>query len=154
MLILSHRGYINGAAKGNHPDNIRRCLEQGFCVEIDLHWDGKKAFFGHDDLLYPVNLNEWDRREIIFHLKSPNLPFLKFADAFAIENDPFVVTLRGYIWANYGTPATSLSIVCAPELVGADEPLETFIHRNRYAAGICTDYPIKARKIIEQIENE
>jgi hypothetical protein len=150
MLIISHRGKLDGEEPGNEPLQIERCIAEGFQVEVDLFWDGKKAFFGHDGPTYPVVLEEWDREDIFFHLKTPLLPDFKKADAFGIDSDPFVLTLRGYVWTNYGTAANKDSIVCSPELVGAEEALESFLQRVEGAAGICTDFPREVRRILFQ----
>ena len=37
--------------------------------------------------------------------------------------------------------------MCAPELVGADEPLEQFMNRITGAFGICTDFPARAKEL-------
>lgn len=150
MLILAHRANVDGPGPAeNEPEQIERCLDSGFGVEVDLwHIDGR-CYFGHDDPRHPADLERFDRDGVVFHLKNPWLPALARADAFAICNDPFALTLRGRIWTNYDQPAGPASIVCAPELVGAEESLADFVARHRHAAGICTDHPLRVRELLE-----
>ena len=155
MYVYAHRGNVQGPnARENEPDYVLECLRLGFRVEIDVwHLDGHH-WLGHDGPTHPVDLQEFDRLEVIMHLKSPVLPPLKRADAFAIDQDPYAVTLRGLIWANYGTEPSPRSIMCAPELVGAEEPLEEFVRRVRGAYGICTDYPLAVRRLLGEMDRE
>jgi hypothetical protein len=150
MRIYAHRGNLDGVSpEENSPALIRRALEEGFGVEVDL-WEIDGAhFLGHDAPTYPVDLTQFDLPGIVFHLKTPHVPALRHADAFAIDNDRYSLTLRGALWTNYGQPAGPAAIVCAPELVANSEPLEAFVGRSARARGICTDFPRKVMRILE-----
>lgn len=146
MQILAHRGNTKGPSRfENHPDQIRECLAAGFGVEIDLWQEGSNCYLGHDAPQYPIELDEFDRLDVFFHLKSAHLPNLLRADAFAIVCDPFVVTLRGRLWANYGQNPSPNSVMCSPDLVGANEALSDFRQRIIGAHGVCTDFPLEFR---------
>jgi len=143
MIIYAHRAYVEGAspARENLPTAILEVLVEGFGVEIDLRKSEGQWYLGHDRPTYPIKVADFDRPGVMFHLKTPDVPDLRFADAFAIDHDPYSLTLRGKLWTNYGEPISSNSIACAPELVLNTEKLESFARRSRKAFGVCTDFP-------------
>ena len=149
MQVIAHRANLSGprGSKENHPDAIGECLAQGFGVELDLWTLNGEHWLGHDSPTYRIDLSALDRVAVYFHLKTPHIPPLANADVFAIDRDPYAITIRGRIWTNYGQPASSVGIMCAPELVGADEPLEQFMNRITGAFGICTDFPARVKEI-------
>lgn len=143
MIIYAHRGNLAGvsSARENTPKAVLEALDEEFGVEVDLRKKEGQWFFGHDGPTYPVNLAEFDRPDVMFHLKTPDVPSLRYADAFALDRDPYSLTLRGRLWTNYGEAIGSNSIACAPELVLNSEPLEAFARRSHGAFGVCTDFP-------------
>jgi len=150
MIIYSHRG--NLAGKTNHENDpvlLEEAISAGFHVEVDLwHVDGG-YHLGHDGPQYPVKLSRFDRSEVVFHLKNAFVPPLDNADAFAIDNDRYVLTLHRHLWTNYGQSATPQSIMCAPDLVGAERSVSTFVREIRsLALGVCTDFPLSAREVL------
>lgn len=154
MRIYSHRGNLSGkTSRENEPGYIMECIEAGFFVEVDLWFKGGEYFLGHDEPSYRIRIEDFDVEQVIFHLKTPHVPSLARADAFAIVDDPFVATLRGWLWTNYGQEPTPQGIVCAPELVADDRPLEDFVAASRGALGICTDHPVRVREILRSCEN-
>ena len=57
MILISHRGNINGAIPEmeNHPDYIKKALAEGYDVEVDV-WYIKDAFYlGHDNPQYRID---------------------------------------------------------------------------------------------------
>ena len=153
MRVIAHRGNLNGISpRENDPQVIRQVLDHGLSVEVDLWEIEGRHFFGHDSPAYLVNLAEFDVQEVYFHLKTPHVPRLLHADAFAIDNDRYSLTLRGWLWTNYGQPVSAQSIMCAPELVGHREPLDGFVSRCRDAAAICTDFPHRVSQLLENWE--
>src|SRR2546429_6228317 len=119
MYIVALRANLEGRSDcENHPQAVRKCLALGFGAEVDLWTIDGEYWLGHDRPTYPIKLEEFDRDGVFFHLKTPFIPILQSADAFAIDHDTFVVTIRGRIWANYGHAAPPHSIMCAPDLVG------------------------------------
>lgn len=153
MKIFAHRGNLDGVSpRENEPALIREALAEGFDTEIDLWEVDDRFFLGHDAATYSIDLREFDHPNVIFHLKTPFVPRLTHADAFAIDHDRYSLTLRGRLWTNHGQPMSRFAIMCAPELVGHAEPLEDFVRRSRGAAGICTDYPRQVRRILHNVE--
>jgi hypothetical protein len=150
MIIYAHRGNVSGISpRENHPDFIRLALEQGFGVEVDLWQVEGRWLLGHDGPQFPIEIAAFDRPDVIFHLKTPHLPSLAFADAFALDQDPYALTLRGRLWTNYGQPVSATSIACAPELVRATEPLAEFAARCSQAFGVCTDHASELQQILK-----
>lgn len=147
MRIYSHRGNLSGKSpRENEPAFLQDCIAAGFHVEVDLWFVDGAYFLGHDGPEHPIDLKDFDREEVIFHLKSPHLPALRHADAFAIDNDRYVLTLRGLLWTNFGQPTNPQGVMCSPELVGDPTPIPDFVRAIRQdAAGICTDYPLLVR---------
>jgi len=156
MKIYSHRGNLSGKdSQENEPAFIKQCLAGGFHVEIDLWFIDNKYFLGHDEPTYRIDIDEFDHEEVIFHLKTPHLPLLRRADAFAIENDPYVLTLRGLLWMNYGQTPGVRSVMCSPELVGHSLGVEAFVRTIAgRAAGLCTDYPLRAAEALARLAAE
>jgi hypothetical protein len=150
MRLYSHRGNLSGKSRfENEPLFLEDAIAAGFFVEVDLWKMDGKYFLGHDGPEHPVELGRFDREEVIFHLKNAHVPPLTKADAFAIDNDRYVLTLRGRLWTNYGQPANDLSIMCAPDLVGVERPLDDFLREiGPDAYGICTDHPVSAREML------
>lgn len=148
MILYAHRGNLSGKSRfENEPAFLEEAMAAGFHVEVDLWRIDGVYFLGHDGPEHKVDLARFDRPEVMFHLKNAHVPPLAHADAFAIDHDRYALTLRGKLWTNYGQPANELSIMCAPDLVGVDRPLESFIGEiGAHAYGICTDYPILARE--------
>lgn len=147
MNIYSHRGNLSGKSpRENEPAFLQEAIAAGFHVEVDLWFVDGAYFLGHDGPVHRIDLADFDREEVIFHLKSPHVPPLRHADAFAIENDDYVLTLRGLLWTNYGQAPTLHSVMCSPELVGDTRPIDEFVRAiQQGAAGICTDYPLLVR---------
>jgi hypothetical protein len=148
MQVIAHRANLNGPCEHeNQPEAIRDCLAHGFGVELDLWTLDGEHWLGHYAPKFRIDLDEFDIDGVYFHLKTPHIPRVRTADAFAIDRDPYAVTMRGRIWTNYGQPISSVAIMCAPELVGADEALEDFTKRIAGAFGICTDFPARVKEL-------
>lgn len=153
MIIIAHRGNIDGPDSCNHDlKKIADGIGQGYYMELDLWKIDGNFYFGHDTPEKLICLDDFDHPKVFFHLKNLFLPRLKFADAFSIDHDNFVLTLRGRLWCNYGAGFAENSVVCAPELVKSEEPLENFLRSHQKAWGICTDYARTAKEILETIQ--
>jgi hypothetical protein len=141
MIIVAHRGNLDGPDSCNHNiEKLHKAIQAGFYVELDLWLKDGKYYLGHDKPEQQITLAEFDHPQVFFHLKNLFLPTLNFADAFAIHQDNYALTLRGKLWCNYGAGFVENSIVCAPELVGANQSLNEFLYEHKNAWGICTDY--------------
>ena len=56
MLLISHRGNLNGIQKKreNSPTYINEALSKGYDVEVDVRFTDDKFFLGHDTNQYKV----------------------------------------------------------------------------------------------------
>ena len=45
MKLIAHKGNIDGpnSVTENHPDQIDKCIAEGYDVEVDLWWDSKES---------------------------------------------------------------------------------------------------------------
>lgn len=146
MIIISHRGNINGPQKDteNMPEYLQIAISKGFDIEVDLWFLNNKIYLGHDGPEYLVDLpfiisiskNAW------FHCKNLNalnffikeFPDFKF---FWHQNDDYTLTSNNIIWTYPNKDTTNNSII-------VDLILENkYDFNNLY--GICTDYPNKVK---------
>ena len=148
MKIVSHRANLNGICDAeNHPQQIIEALEY-FSVEIDVWSIDEKWFLGHDEPTYEVNKNFFNK-DMYLHCKNLQaVEELKKTDLnwFWHEGDKITLTSRGNIWCYpkvyvdggitvmFGKP-TIEEVSCLPKNI----------------AGLCTDWPVELKKIIEEI---
>ena len=49
IKYIAHRGNINGpSTKENHPEQIIKCIQMGYDVEIDIRYINYNIYLGHD----------------------------------------------------------------------------------------------------------
>lgn len=147
MIIIAHRGNLLGPNKGseNGPEYIKNTISKGFDVEVDIWVLNNKIYLGHDgpeylvDLSYIISIskNSW------FHCKNIDalLFFIKdFPDFrfFWHQEDDYTLTSNKFIWTYPNKNITDKSIIV--DLEGSC---------NNVSYGICTDYPIKVRDILQ-----
>tara|TARA_B100000161_G_C33335199_1_gene317633 strand:+ start:100 stop:603 length:504 start_codon:yes stop_codon:yes gene_type:complete len=156
--IISHRGLINGPSLDleNNPQNISSNIkEYPFLInEIDVNLTKNGIFLGHDKLNYQVNLDFIiEKKEfLILHLKKFDITsqevlstfekLITNCHMFAHEEDPFVITNRGWIWSHPKKGIISNTILVMPEKI---IPIENLNLREelKVLKGVCTDYPLK-----------
>ncbi len=148
MKIIAHRANINGSdsSKENRLSQIRRCIESGYEVEIDIRLINNKLYLGHDNPEEFISENELFKLKEDCWIHCKNLEaityFNKFDEKYNYfwhENDKFTLTSRGYIWTYPGESLNLNSICVMPEKNYPIEKLSSL--KNRKIAGICTDYP-------------
>jgi len=139
MILIAHRGNIIGPnlERENSPSYIQEALEQGFAVEIDVWCEEGKYFLGHDAPQYPIEVDFLRNEKLWCHAK--NFEALKKMlchniHCFWHQEDSYVLTSKGHIWA-YPCKEVGESTICVmPEQCGYDED-ELFL-----CFGICSDY--------------
>ena len=154
MIIISHRGNIDGPSEGeNHPDSIDKCISLGYDVEVDVRYDLLTSVFwlGHDKPQYKVSwkwvANRHDRLWI--HCKDIITlhEFTKYKHAgyqyFWHQGDDFTLTSGNIIWTYPGKPYTPRSIMVMPEEIMDVDKISDLKVTDCY--GICTDYPSKLK---------
>ena len=140
MILISHRGNINGRIKEveNKPSYIDDAIKLGYDVEIDIWLNDGVFYLGHDCIQYEISLL-WliDRIDKLWiHCKNTDAieVFNKIEDKFNYfwhQKDTLALTSKGYIWAYPGKQPIKYSIAVMPELF--NDNLDSCI-------GICSDY--------------
>ena len=141
MMVISHRGNVNGANKNleNHPTRIESVLKSGHDCEIDVwHIDGV-FMLGHDSPCYEVPESFLENPKLWCHAK--NLPALEKMlsntkiHCFWHEDDKFTITSKGFIWTFPDNETTSKSVIVYKKKFWKDE---RFGPEKPFA--ICTDH--------------
>jgi hypothetical protein len=140
MILISHRGNINGRIKEveNKPSYIDDAIKLGYDVEIDIWLNDGVFYLGHDYIQYEISLL-WliDRIDKLWiHCKNTDAIefFNKIENKFNYfwhQEDTLTLTSKGYIWAYPGKQPIKYSIAVMPELF--NDNLDSCI-------GICSDY--------------
>ena len=127
MLLISHRGNINGAnpLRENNPAYIHDALKKGYQVELDAWYHGR-WWLGHDKPQYIVK-EDWLCTTNCIWVHCKNREALeKFATSkangmqspiafFWHDKDDYTLVSNGIIWTFPGKSLTRLSICVAPE---------------------------------------
>jgi hypothetical protein len=146
MIFIAHRGNLNGSNSDleNNPRYIDEALERNFNVEVDIWYVNNQFHLGHDNPIYPIDL-EWlkIRSDLLWiHCKDKSsLEELHFLNEhgntfnfFWHENDLVTLTSKGYIWALPGKQPIKNSIAVMPELY--NDSVSSCL-------GICSDFILK-----------
>ena len=154
MIIISHRGLINGPNKKieNSFTELKKNIEKykSLIFELDIWLKNNDLFLGHD---FP------DKRiaiENLIPLKEKIIIHIKFIDNnskeileqifynkfhyFCHQDDAFTITSKGWPWIhpNYGLKRNSICVL--PENFTDLSKLTTLQDKN--LLGVCTDYPL------------
>jgi hypothetical protein len=140
MILISHRGNINGRIKEaeNKPDYIEDAIKLGYDVEIDI-WVIEGTFYlGHDEPQYGIIL-DWlyERKDKLWiHCKNiraiETFNFLpEMYNYFWHQEDTVTLTSKNFIWAYPGKQSINRSIAVMPELF--NDNIDTCL-------GVCSDY--------------
>lgn len=148
MILISHRANIDGPNKNleNHPDQIKKILDKGYHVEIDVWFVDNKFFLGHDNPQYEVNIEFIQNNRFWHHAKTietlhklNNIKPNYLINCFYHQTDDCVLTSGGWIWTYPGKPIFSQQgIAVLPESI-----INWDISN---AGGICSDYILKYYK--------
>ena len=140
MILISHRGNINGKIleMENRPDYIDDTIRLGYDVEVDVWYEDKMLWLGHDKTDYGIDFRFIRDRisKLWIHCKNVEA-VLYFKECghdvnyFWHETDTVTLTSKNYIWANPGNQPMYNSIAVLPELYKED------VSR---CIGICSDY--------------
>ena len=147
MKLIAHRGNIDGPnpETENTPEQIVKCIDQGYDVEVDIRIDIKTntLWLGHDT---PDHMITWwwlagKSKNLWIHCKdiqtlhefSANTSGYNY---FWHQNDDYTLTSKNYIWSYPGKSYTKNAIIVMPEwnTPNWDTLKVTNCH------GICSDY--------------
>ena len=142
MILIAHRGNLRGKEESqeNKLDYLRRALDKGYHVEVDV-WDHEGSLFlGHDKPQYPVGASflrhprVWchcKNLKALTHLNNLNKEGRQDIHYFWHQRDDATITNKKYIWAYPGKQPLEGSIAVLPELHKDD---------TSSCIGICSDY--------------
>ena len=148
MKIIAHRANIGGPniKNENQISSIKKCIELGFDVEIDIRFLEENLYLGHDSPEVIITKEELLKIKDRVWIHCKNLKaisfFLKIDEEFNYfwhENDSYTLTSKGYIWAYPGEKLSTSCICVMPELNNSHSEFSYF--REMKIAGICTVYP-------------
>jgi hypothetical protein len=141
MKYIAHRGLTQGPNKllENHPEQIRKSLDQNYDCEIDLWVVNSELYLGHDEPQYLVDEQFINQMRLWIHAK--NLAAFRWlrnthTNYFWHENDQYTLTSHQWIWTFPGMDLTSISVMVMPEVI--DSTLE--ICKNVQCYAICSDF--------------
>jgi hypothetical protein len=150
MILISHRGNINGESKfENSPHHIDTALSLGYNVEIDV-WDmSGNLFLGHDYPQYNINLEYLKNDSFWCHAK--NLEALEVMlkndiRCFWHQEDDFTLTSDNHIWTYPLKDVTNKSIIVCKTLG------ESIKYSTKDIYGVCSDYVSKIQEIQENLK--
>jgi len=123
----------------------------GFDVEVDVWLIDDQFFLGHDCPQYKIDIPILLQEGVWCHSK--NISALERmlelgAHCFWHEEDAVTLTSRGYVWTYPGKMLTPISVCVMPETSKYSEK------ELKECCGVCTDYPLKYRKLEEDEKSE
>jgi len=146
MILISHRGNINGAFESyeNEPNYIDLAISKGYDVEVDVWYRDDVLWLGHDKPDYGVSFKWFKDRLYKLWVHCKNIEAIVYfrecgypINYFWHEHDTVTLTSLNYIWAYPGKQPILNSIAVMPEIV--NDNISS-------ALGICSDYIEKYKK--------
>lgn len=148
MIIISHRGNLNGPCKEteNEPRHIANVLGMGFHVEVDVRLQNGKWLLGHDeDILHPVDYLLFHDPRVWCHAKDlaafTTLQNMG-TNCFWHQEDALALTTKGFLWVHPDTlrdypefQADSKTVLVLPEKHDA-----CWLNIPPVCYGVCTDF--------------
>ena len=136
MYLISHRGNIDGPNPEleNSPNYIKKALDLGYDVEVDVWFKHGVFYLGHDRPQYEVNYDFLTNTKLWCHAKNIDslLEMRKYLiHYFWHENDTLTLTSKNYIWLYPSIEPIKNSIVVLPEIYNP---------KIKECSGICSDY--------------
>ena len=148
MKLIAHRALLEGPDPSleNHPDQIRKVLNQGLDVEIDVWRINQDWFLGHDVPEYAITSSFLDLPGLWIHAKNffaakELLACAKHGHEYNFfwhESDARTLTSMGYWWTYPGCEIDLTSVAVMPELVIPPDQIDQVLSWNCHA--VCTDW--------------
>ena len=149
MKLISHRGNLEGPNpdKENHPDYITSALKAGHDVEVDVWYQNKKWYLGHDNPKYQVKYDFLAERKFWLHAKNGDAFHLLLEDftlnVFWHTDGDWVLTSKRYIWT-YPTKQLYPESICVM-------PERGWMGDLKKCHAVCTDF---VKEFPKQFEKE
>ena len=136
MYLIAHRGNTNGIIKEmeNSPKYIEDAMSKGFHVEVDVRYENKQFFLGHDLNQFEIDEHFLLNEKIWCHAKTPEalIALHKInAHYFWHQEDDYTLTSKGFFWTYPGKKLMRNSICVLPEKSN---------YKKIDCRGICSDY--------------
>jgi hypothetical protein len=135
MILISHRGNLEGPNKNeNSPDYIKQALSKGYECEIDVWYDNGLYYLGHDEPVYPIDINFLEDDRLWCHaknLKALEQMLKENVHCFWHQEDSCTLTSKNILWSHPNVEPPRNSIAVLPEIKNQDT-------KNCY--GLCSDY--------------
>ena len=137
MILISHRGNLNGKTdRENQPKYIEEAIFHDFDVEVDVWYDGKQFWLGHDKPQYKVSEGFLEHPNLWCHAKNIDALYVMNTNyhihCFWHQEDDVTLTSRGFFWTYPGKQLTEKSICVLPE-----KKLDIEV------AGVCSDFIVR-----------
>ena len=137
MILISHRGNLNGKTdRENQPKYIEEAIFHDFDVEVDVWYDGKQFWLGHDKPQYKVSEGFLEHPNLWCHAKNIDALYVMNTNyhihCFWHQEDDVTLTSRGFFWTYPGKQLTEKSICVLPE-----KKLDVEV------AGVCSDFIVR-----------
>ena len=149
MILIAHRGNIDGIVneEENEPSYLRKALEAGYDIEVDVRRTSNGWFLGHDTAQYKIGedfFKTFDPAHVWYHAKNAEaleaLHAFRNLNCFWIDNDEFTFTSYGYVWVHTRTAGLPKGSICVlPELRKSNVGMVD-------CAGICSDFVARYAK--------
>lgn len=141
---IAHRGNLDGKIpeKENHPEYIVAAILKGYEVEIDVWYQNKNWYLGHDGPVYPISYNFLDTWGTWLWVHAKSYGTLQHLcrtvktrlNYFYHTDEHYVITSQNWIWAYPGEYGESNTICVLPETTSkTPEQIAKF-------DGVCSDY--------------
>lgn len=146
MKIIAHRANIGGPNLNieNSLEQIDKCINLGYDVEIDVRLENKSFYLGHDNPEYKVTISWLQERKDRLWIHCKNFECLdifssNFCDFnyFWHQEDDYTITSKSIIWSYPGKNYNNNTVIVMPEW--NTDNLEDL--KDASCFGICTDYP-------------
>lgn len=146
MILIAHRGNINGRFETleNNPTYVDKAIEEGYDVEVDIWYENKILYLGHDKPKYSIDLRWIRNRDNKLWLHCKNVEAVVFfkecgycVNYFWHEKDTLTLTSQNYLWVYPNKQPIKNSIAVLPELYNDD---------TSQCLGICSDFIEKYKK--------
>ena len=136
MIYISHRGNLKGKLKEeeNNPDYVKKAVDRGYNVEIDVWFRNGNFYLGHDNPTFKVDKDFLLKKEFWCHAKNIEaLHEMSKIDChyFWHQDDDYTLTSKGIFWVYPGKILTKNSICVLPELSN---------YKEFNCLGICSDF--------------
>ena len=148
MKIICHRANLDDDNKNleNNPIQIKKCINLGFDVEIDVWYINQKFMLGHDFPLYEVSYSFLQNNKLWCHAKNydglKNMINNNKINCFWHQNDDYTITSKGFMWCYPNIKLVDNSIAVMPEITSYS------IQQIRKCYAICTDKPLYYKNLI------